>query len=530
MNREQIKLMDEQGKEKLSLFYREMYDDSASGYKLRAEGCIDRVEGLLKLWKEWYPDKLSYHDESTFVGKLSSALGYMKDYAGKSPEPRPEYDEMISCFLPRKQRQELKDKGLNQQQIAEIAKEQILTAEWVDKKDTEEMREKLGADYFIGHYTGFSRETCEMLSKEEQTFYTRKKTGKLEEFITRKQREFSLEDYLRFVRDRPLRRCDMVEYAEKIQNAQKEVAKKAERAPEPKVETKVETKKEPVSLKSVFTKVKGFVKHVTMSADEKTRIADEKARIAAEEKRAVAEKAKINKLKTIMMESGFKYMVGKPSVKTLNESGYRIGFDSLGNVASSIDPEAKTITLNSAMSDEAQVLSLVNAACVLKHEKNGAGKSPEIKAVRQADAFAAQMLFASGWPRYTDLLKERNPEWFDMYNKVDKGEDIRHFFEEEEYIDQSRSVVCNHARSSFIDACLDKMIPADKKPSPEQIANVCRNPDGESYYTPDNWYSKEGRKEMTAGLSAQTEVKKPSGIYKEQITPAMIAKAKQNGR
>ena len=529
MNREQIKLMNEQGKEKRLASSREEFEgDPALARKFWEEAAVDRVEGLLKLWKEWYPDKLSYHDESEFVREFSSALRDMRKHAGKSPEPRPEYDEMISCFLPRKQRQELKDKGLNQQQITEVAKEQILTAEWVDEKDTEEMREKAGADYFIGHYTGFSSETCEMLSKEEQTFHTRKKTGELEEFITRKQGEFSLEDYLRFVGNRRLSRCDMAEYAEKIQNAQKEAAKKAERAPEPKVETKVETKKEPVSLKSVFSAVKGFVKHVTMSADEKARIADEKARIAAEEKRAAAEKAKINKLKTTLERGGW---YGKQSVKTLNDSEYRIGFDSLGSVASSIDPEAKTITLNPAMSDETQIMSLVNAACVLKQEKDGAGKSPEVMAVRKADVFMTQVEVALRLDpykeKYTTLF---NNKLYGVYDNVYKQEEHRFYSEEDEYIDKPKATVDRHAQSSFVDAYLDKVLPADKRPSPEQIAKVCRDFEGKNYYTPDNWYSKIGKKEMAAGQSDQTEFKKPDSVYKEKITPAMIAKAKQNGR
>ena len=292
--------------------------------KLRAEGAVERVEGLKKLWKEWYPDKLSYHDEAKFMHEVHIALRDMEDDAGRSPEPSPEYDEMISCFLPGKQRQELKDKGLNQHEIA---------------------------------------------------------------------------------------------------------------------------------------KVKGFVKQMTISADEK-------ARIAAEEKRAAAEKAKINKLKTTLEKGGW---YGRQSVKTLNDSEYRIGFDSLGSVASNIDPEAKTITLNSAMSDESQVMSLVNAACVLKQEKDGADKSPEVMAVRRADVFMTQAMIARSLDPY-------------------------------------------------------------KKPSPEQIAKICRGFDGKSYYTPDNWYSEEGKKEMAADQSGQTEFKKQSGFYKEKLNPAIIAKAKQQGR
>ena len=77
---------------------------------------------------------------------------------------------------------------------------------------------------------------------------------------------------------------------------------------------------------------------------------------------------------------------------------------------------------------------------------------------------------------------------------------------------------------------MDKVLPADKRPSPEQIAKVCRDFEGKNYYTPDNWYSKIGKKEMSAGQSDQTEFKKQDSVYKEKINPAMIAKAKQNGR
>ena len=535
MDKEQREFMMNLGREKRSQAFHEFGKggDPALGNKLLAESAVERFEGLKKLWKEWYPDKMSYHDEATFMMQFYGALEDMENDAKRSPDPTsPEYDEMISCFLPRKQRQELKDRGLNRQQIAEIAKEQILIAEWANKQDTEEKRQLLGSGFFIGHYTGFSNETTELLRNEEKAYQNREIPGELKDYIAQKRDFLTLADCIGTVGNRRRYRLYMVEYAEKASGvAGKESAKKTERAAEP----KAETKKEPASVKSVFSTVKGFVKYITMSADEKARIADEKARIAdekariaAEEKRAAAEKAKINKLKA-SLENGGKY--GIQSLKMLNDSEYRIGFDSLGSVASSIDPEAKTITLNSAMSDATQVLSLVNAACVLKQEKDGAGKSPEIMAVRKAEAFAIQTVVARNLDPYEKKYKELyENKLCGMYDNCYKEEESRHLHEEDEYIDKPKSAIFEHARSSFVDAYLDKVLPADKRPSPEQIAKVCRDFEGKSYYTPDNWYSKTGKKEMSAGQSGQTEFKKPDSVYKETINPAIIAKMQQQGR
>ena len=497
--------------------------------RLRAEASVEKVESMLEIWKEFYPEKMPYEDEASFAYLMHYDLQQMRETTGRRLEWRPEYEEMVSCFLPRQQRQELKDKGLNRQQIAEIAKDQIAKAAWLDKKDTEEMRQKLGADYFIGHYTGFSRETCEMLSQEEQTFHTRKKTGELESF----KREFENEEpyckepllaYIRSVNYRNSNYDYLVKAAKKdfitayiTEKAGKETEQVVEKPAQP-----VETKKEPASLKSAFARIKGFVKNITMPADEKARIAKEKKRIEGE-------KTRIIWLKADLAKGGGWY--GKQSVKMLNESEYRIGFDSLGSVASSIDPVAKTITLNSAASFKTQMLSLVNAACVLKQEKDGAGKSPEIMAVRKAEALMMQKNVADHMDN-SEMYQAFNqnnaagPEMCQTFRNAVESEYWKHVGGDR----TPQAAVLPRVYSACIDDYLDKVLPADKKPSPEQIAKVCRDFDGKSYYTPDNWYSREGRNEKTAGRSAQTEFKKPSSVYKESVAAAVIAKAKRGGR
>ena len=482
INKELAGRINSAGVEKRSQAYRkENEGDYFGADRLRAEAKIDAVEDMVKIWKEFYPGKMSYEDEAYFCYRMKDYLREMGER--RRLEWRPEYEEMVSCFLPRLQRQELKDKGLNQQQIAEIAKDQIVKAAWLDKKELEEMREKMN--------------------------HWHEETGTLNEFKKEFERKTPVLEYFNVMGSKD----DMHYYL--IKAAQKDfaaayIAGKDGNETTQIVEKPAETKKEPASLKSVFATVKGFVKYMTMPADEKARIADEKTRI--------------DRLKKNLEKGGW---YGKQSLKMLNESEYRICFDSLESVASSIDPESKTITLNSAASVKTQMLSLVNAACVLKQEKDGAGKAPEIMAVRKAEALMMQMNVA----KHTDadtlsaFIDNKGSDMNSTFYNATESEYWKHVGGDR----TPQAAVMPRIYSACIDAYLDKTLPADKKPSPEQIAKVCRDFDGKSYYTPDNWYSKEG-KAKSAGKSDQTESKETKNVYMETINAAALKKMKQGGR
>lgn len=222
------------------------------------------------------------------------------------------------------------------------------------------------------------------------------------------------------------------------------------------------------------------------------------------------EKPEVNRLKTMLQGC----TTGKRSLAVLNERGYAINFDLLGFAASSINPEKKTITLNQLQSEESHALSLVNAACVLKQEKNGAGKSPETMAIRKADALTTQMIFADEMilknPKIMETFKANGNEALcDAYCRTFSKEHERQaavgFFAARGYLE-------NLSRSAAVDCYLTAVLPSNK-PSFEMINDVCRDFKGYHYYSDKN------------------SMKDKIDLYTEKSFNAVLAaKAKQAGR
>ena len=218
-------------------------------------------------------------------------------------------------------------------------------------------------------------------------------------------------------------------------------------------------------------------------------------------------KPEVNRLKTVLQGC----TTGKRSLAVLNESGYAINFDLLGFAASSVNPEKKTITLNQLQSEEAQALSLVNAACVLKQEKNGAGTSPETMAIRKADALITQMMFANEMslknPKIMETFRANGNEALcDAYSRAFAKE-----FEREAAVDffVSKGYLENTARSVAVDCYLTAAMP-NNKPSFEMINKECRDFNGYHYYS--------GKNRMQEKIDVYTE---------KSFNAVFAAKAKQ---
>ena len=170
-------------------------------------------------------------------------------------------------------------------------------------------------------------------------------------------------------------------------------------------------------------------------------------------------------------------------------------------IPSAIDPEKKRIILNSKAGTDHHLLSLINAACTIKQEKNGVGNSPEIMAIRKADSIVTQMRYIEeGQEHIRDTFwRYRNANMNSVYHVATDVENVRYDYESEEYVSKSKK---DRAYSACVDFFLDDVL-GEKVPSAETIANVCRGFNGESYYNSDNWFSRDGKKEMDSARNAE---------------------------
>lgn len=210
---------------------------------------------------------------------------------------------------------------------------------------------------------------------------------------------------------------------------------------------------------------------------------------------------------------------GRQCLNTLDESGYQICYDSLFSgfegrseyshpgglyaIASTINPEKKRITLSSNVGSYFHLLSLVNAACTVKQEQNGAGNSPEIMAVRKADALLTQLQFSKEQPVVAyEFYHHLGANMSDVYDIACDVEKLRYIYKTEEYAGRPESDIKDSARSACIDFFLNDVL-GKKVPSAEIIADICRDFNGKSYYKSDNRFSRDGKKEMDSARKSK---------------------------
>ena len=502
---------------------------------------------VAKKMENWKPDEMSRDEKEKFVRSLLVTVnkahyinpdctdGYKK---AKDKEPwRPEYDEMCLLFMTPEEIKKYQKEGMSREKIVKKAKEQILTAMW------QEYREH-------GHDAFFSREGKDgnkhMIYQKQQSKRFYEEDAFNDDAVGNTLYAIVMKDRLR-----PLlrRESDFGKLQEALTRAEgKDYEFESIR---------------PNRIRSNYTpfvrRKDPLIDGIEVDTHHWFPNAKERAQDYANDGRLWA----IKKDLTFFWGDS----IGKDCLSVLNSSGYGVNFESMGNVASSIDLKKKRIILNSPALKEAQTLSMINAACFLKQEIDKAGMSEEDMAIRKADALVAQMKYAKEWGNdyiYKSILKWNGyGDLFDVYDKAyqeasalqsQKWEACEEYQKEfkglnlknsKNYIDDmgketcSRKHVENAAYSAVVDAYLDKALKG-KKPSFEKIGTICHGFDGQPYYSGRNYFeSKNLWKSEDCDYYRSSEVristkdrglKKKDVIVDNPVNAAFIVKAKQKGR
>ncbi|MBR4127180.1 MAG: hypothetical protein IKR09_06380 [Alphaproteobacteria bacterium] len=533
--------------------------------ELREKAAPEVAEKL----KEWKPDEMSRSEQEKFVRSLlltatkahydykkvltcstrsaeetvipgeyaiSTVDHYSERKYVKDKEPwRPEYDDMCLLFLPQDEIEKYQKKGMSREKIVKKAKEQILTAMW------QEYREH-------GHDAFFSREGKDgnkyMIYQKQQSKRFYEEDAFNDDAVGNTLYAIVMKDRLR-----PLlrRESDFGKLQEALTRAEGK-------------DYEIESFRPNRSNYTPFVKRKDpLIDGIKVDSHHWFPNAKERAQDYANDGRLWA----IKKDLTFFWGDN----IGDDCLSVLNSSGYGVNFESMGNVASSIDLKKKRIILNSPALKEAQTLSMINAACFLKQEIDKAGMSEEDMAIRKADALVAQMKYAKQWGNdyiYKSILKWNGyGDLFDVYDKAyqeasalqsQKREACKEYQKEfkglnlnnsKNYIDDmgketcSRKHVENAAYSAVVDAYLDKALKG-KKPSFEKIGTICHGFDGQPYYSGRNYFeSKNLWKSEDCDYYRSSEVristkdrglKKKDVIVDNPVNAAFIVKAKQKGR
>ena len=167
---------------------------------------------------------------------------------------------------------------------------------------------------------------------------------------------------------------------------------------------------------------------------------------------------------------------GRQVLVALSKNGFSIKSEALGTIASSVNPEKKTITLNTASTKEAGALSLVHAASVLRQRNSGLvlvaeneSSEKEVHALRKADALSAQLVFA-------EEMQQKNPKILETFIK-NGNQPMYDAFK----LTMAEKNNVNAARSAAVDCYLNAALP-DKKLWPSTISKICKGFDNQSYY------------------------------------------------
>ena len=446
---------------------------------------------VAKKMEEWKPEKMSREDQEDFVRSLSETIEDVNDYSviaeGRAARPsrvvrakepwRPEYDEMSLLFLTPEEIKERQDKGMAKEDIIKDAKDMIVTAKWKEcqKKAHESTTyfrfggpQSLGADVM---FAGLRNKRY-----FEEIFFSDDPVRNTLDAVARKKEMRSLMN-------------QDINWVGKEAYIDKDV-------PMPRHE--VEDFHPVSALKRLF------------QSPEKR--AEEDKKREAERKEARRKYVKVYAVKKVLTHQGkSKCGIGAKSLDFVTKNGFDIDFDAMKSVAGCVDMEKKKILLNSSITHEEQALSLINAACFIKQEMNGAGKSAEDMAIRKADTLATQAQFFGEVMNPDPLLsasfrwRGNDPAVLRAYkrDKIKLGEEA--------------------ARSNCIDSYLSKTLPANKQPSAEKIASICRDLDGKSYYTAQT-------KTAAAEKGKPQKSEAVSGSKMKALNPSFIDKMKQQGR
>ena len=190
---------------------------------------------------------------------------------------------------------------------------------------------------------------------------------------------------------------------------------------------------------------------------------------AETETEEIADASKVNRIQYMMQDS----RIGKQSLDELNKNGYAVKYDASGMISGSVSPESKTVFLNSNATKEAGALSLIDAACFVKQEKDFAGDSPEAKAIRKADSLSAQIIFA-------EEMSQKNPKILETF-KANGNEPVYNAFKKV----MAETNNMNVARSAAID-CYLSTAGLNSKPWPSTVSRICKGFDGQRYYVESN--------------------------------------------
>ncbi|MBR4127134.1 MAG: hypothetical protein IKR09_06145 [Alphaproteobacteria bacterium] len=342
--------------------------------------------------KEWQPDKMSRAQQEKFVSSLLNIVkkehqetetvvkGYelawtvegctkftkkaKKAYQWTKEPWRPEYDEMCLLFLTPEEIKQCQKKGMAKEDIVKEAKDRMVTAMWKE-------------------YREFGRDTV----------YDRSRKNDWDEINACQRSKRFYEEYI-FNDDVVTNTLDAVSNKDYYRFSN-------ERGIKPLLEEKLEIDESTYDHNKDVAKEKKFYKGIRdysfLSALKEVFQGPEKV---AEEK---AKKVRIYHIRKELDRSDG---VGKTCLDVLNKSGFGIELDNLGSVAGSVDLKHKKVLLNSSMLKEAQVLSLINAACcIVKNGKDGMKASKEVDAMRNDNPLTTQKRFAKEVEYYRPLYK-----------------------------------------------------------------------------------------------------------------------------
>ena len=188
----------------------------------------------------------------------------------------------------------------------------------------------------------------------------------------------------------------------------------------------------------------------------------------------------------LMMSSS----IGRRAWEIMKNAQYSIGFDALSdNTVCNVDPEKKTIVLNTSASKEVCALELVRSARLLQKDEYSDINSAAVTEARKADAVSAQLVFA-------EEMRRKAPNVLDVFKTGDNTALCDTF---------DRAMIktgdTDAARSAVVDSYLSKVAP-DRKPSREIVARMCKNIYGLSYYIPPK--EDDSNKALTAALVKAT--------------------------
>ena len=511
---------------------------------------------VAKKMENWKPDEMSRDEKEKFVRSLLVTVnkahyinpdctdGYKK---AKDKEPwRPEYDEMCLLFMTPEEIKKRQDKGMAREDIIKDAKKQIVTAMWKEYQ-------RHGGDWFFARDGKDFGDVIVNEKKRSKRFY--EEDSFHDDAVGNTLYAISMREHLR-----PLLKTS--DYADTQLIADETLHYQADVHGHDRSTCWYNGdywSREDYLYKGIKASGSGWFSSAKES---------DHARLHA---------IKLGLLHLYMFEPPTEYGnssvrtkldgIGLPALQVLNASGYTVHFEAMGNVASCMDMKKKRIMLNSPGLREMQTMSMINAATFLKHEQqNGLEMTKEELAIRKADSIVMQMKFVHEWGDdhiYHSILKWKGyGDLADTFDKTYKEAlkvraqkvkaasfvgDLKDFHgnKADKYKNNAEDGACskkhalNAAYSAVVDAYLEKELKG-KKPSFEKIGRICREFNGQPYYSgrdyfesKDQWRTEECDyyRKSAIGIPESNRLKKKDVVVTEnKVTAAIMLKTKQGGR